>query len=219
MKRYGVNNVSRIPEVKEKNKEFAIQNAQIRSDRMIKSWSDVNKREQYRIQIRKGVLEKYGVTSVFALPQIQSKIEETLLNKYGTRNIASSEHKRRIMIQKGYWVDENERSDFENYKLKVYTETRKWSKRLIEGWMLFIGKCYYTGEILYWDKGRSLQPSIDHKTSIIYGFKNNIPPGVIGGSKNLCVCSCSFNAKKNSMTEEELYKSKHAKLTLMSLFD
>ena len=217
--KYGVDNVSKIPDVKEKLKKFALRDAHIISDRLKRAWGDAGKKVHYIAQIKDGVMSRYGVTNVFSLPHIQDKIEKTILDKYGTYNIASSDYKKQIMIKNGYWMDERDRSNFDNYKLKVYIETRKWYKNLMDGWMLFFGTCYYTGDALYTDRGRGAQPSIDHKISIIYGFKNNIPPEVIGGPKNLCVCSCSFNAKKNWMTEEELYKSKHAMLTLAGLFN
>jgi hypothetical protein len=85
--------------------------------------------------------------------------------------------------------------------------------------MLFFGTCYYTGDKLIAGQGRGKQPSVDHKTSIVYGYRNNIPPEEIGYRDNLCVCSCSINARKNYRTEEEFYNSKYKRLTMQGLFD
>jgi hypothetical protein len=89
-------------------------------------------------------------------------------------------------------------------------ETRKWKKTLYENWD---GLDYYTRKKLVTHKewiekfpdispsNNIDQPSIDHKLSIVYGYKNGIDPVVIGSIDNLCVCSRETNVKKNYKTE------------------
>jgi hypothetical protein len=218
IKRYGVDNPSKIPAVinKLKNKSSAIL---LKSSTDMKDrWKDSAIRAEYIAKRNQAILAIYGVDNVFKLPAIKDKIKETIYRKYGVYNIAYSNYKRALMIAQGHWLPKEKRSEYANYKLMVQQETRKWAKELVEGWMLFFGTCYYTGEDLLLDQGRGKQPSIDHKISMIYGYRNNISPEKIGHSNNLCVCSFSINAIKNFRTEEEFYKSSYSKLTLQGLF-
>jgi hypothetical protein len=46
-----------------------------------------------------------------------------------------------------------------------------------------------------------LQPTIDHKLSIFYGFNNEIPANLIGFIDNLCICSRLSNCQKQKKIE------------------
>ena len=47
---------------------------------------------------------------------------------------------------------------------------------------------------------------LDHKISIIYGFKNNISPEEIGDISNLCMTKKGINSSKSFLTEEDYNK-------------
>ena len=46
-------------------------------------------------------------------------------------------------------------------------------------------------------------PTIDHKISVYYGFKNSIDPNIIGSIDNLCITKRSINSSKRHLIEEE----------------
>jgi hypothetical protein len=95
------------------------------------------------------------------------------------------------------------KTEFRKYWTLVWRETRKYKKKLFELWN---GKDHYTGEFLITnDKSFNDKRyrTIDHKTSISYGFKNNINPKEIGKIDNLCICSRSTNSKKHDLLENE----------------
>jgi len=88
-------------------------------------------------------------------------------------------------------------NSFINYKKEVRKETYKYKKKLYDNWN---GYDYYDNEYIkdnfnlnsYDDN----YPSLDHKTSIKYGFDNNISVEYIGNINNLCVTKRLINIKK-----------------------
>ena len=103
-------------------------------------------------------------------------------------------------------------NEFQRYRSEVMSETKKHIKRLYLDWN---GTDYYSGEklittieykILYPNKNicsNLLQPCVDHKISVKFGFDNNIDPKIIGNIKNLTICSRYNNNKKFVMNEDE----------------
>jgi hypothetical protein len=79
----------------------------------------------------------------------------------------------------------------------------------------------YTRKVYYWSNKNDLTQlpnhdkrsrdgyHLDHKYSVAEGFKNNVPPTILGNINNLEFLYCRDNCKKNtkcSITLEELYK-------------
>jgi hypothetical protein len=97
-------------------------------------------------------------------------------------------------------LPKKDKTEFKKYWNSVWRETRKWISVLFEQWD---GKCYYTEIELITDTNKFKDKNyrtVDHKISIIFGFKNNISPNTIGGIDNLCICSRSFNCAKRGKT-------------------
>jgi len=98
-------------------------------------------------------------------------------------------------IAKGICLPDELIKPYVLYCRKVRNETKKHKKKLFDEWN---GKCYYTKlfirNVPHWSK---YEPTIDHKISKFYGFKNNILPEIIGGYDNLCICSRYANSKKS----------------------
>ena len=46
-------------------------------------------------------------------------------------------------------------------------------------------------------------PTIDHKISCLYGFKNNISIDIISDISNLCITKRIINSKKSQLNEDE----------------
>ena len=94
-----------------------------------------------------------------------------------------------------------------NYRKEVRRITRKSEKKLLESWN---GIDYYDGEYIRENLNLSPYdkdyPSIDHKISILYGFKNNINPEELANINNLCVTKIKINSAKRDLIEEEFIK-------------
>jgi len=137
--------------------------------------------------------ERYGVGWNSQVESIQKRIRQT--NE-----------------EKGKWIKGSRSSDYWKYWNEVRNETIKHRIRLYRLWD---GNDYYTGEKLVINEEykiqfpeahpgtNPLQPTVDHKISIKYGFLNDIDPKEIGAFKNLCICSRSANSKKNYLIEKE----------------
>lgn len=182
--KYGVKNVFEIPEIQEK--------------------------------VRKTNLEKYGVENVFDSKEMQERIKKTNLLKYGFENPFQSpeiiDKIRKTNENNGRWVPLDKLTEKDVYYRDVWMETRKHISVLFENWN---GLDYYTKEELISNKdfktnnpskhvsSNNMQPNIDHKISINFGFNNDIDPKIIGSINNLCICSKKINLFKGIMCEEE----------------
>jgi len=99
---------------------------------------------------------------------------------------------------------------FRLYKNEVRRLTKRSSKFLFDSWS---GFDYYDGE--YIKENLSLShisdnyPTIDHKNSVYYGFKNNIPASEIADISNLCITKRSINSSKRNLLEYELLNIKN----------
>ena len=115
----------------------------------------------------------------------------------------------------GLWLPESKKTEFERYFCDVRKITRKNRKTLFSKWE---GRCFYTGQKLVTNEEFSkmnpglsharnpMRPTIDHKISLIRGFKDGISPEVLGGIDNLCICSQRVNSQKNYRTMIEFTK-------------
>lgn len=147
------------------------------------------------------MLKKYNVEYPIQSTIFSKEINQTCLEKYGYENPMSNEIIKNKMIQtkleKGIYLSDEQRTEYKNYWLKVKKETNKHKKELFEKWD---GTDYYDGENIIDNflltSGNKKYPTIDHKTSVSYGFKNNIPPKTIGNIDNLCITKRSINSSK-----------------------
>ncbi len=86
-------------------------------------------------------------------------------------------------LKYGYnpYIPDSVKNNFELYKNEVWKYTYRIKKKFIENWN---GFDYYDFEYIkdnyYLNYNDSNYPTIDHKISIFYGFKNKINPSVIG---------------------------------------
>ena len=187
----------------------------------------ISQTEHWKIKFKKIMMDKYGVAHPFQLQCVKdknSKYFDTHMDeinkkrkKYWTKDVIDSHilKIRKTKENKGLIVCWNNLSKWQKYTKLVWRETRRWKKQLFNNWN---GKCYYTGIKLLSNEeyiklypkhtGRmmnrnKLQPTIDHKISIFWGFKHKIDPKIIGNIKNLCLCSKSSNSKKHNLTEKQ----------------
>lgn len=138
----------------------------------------------------------------------KEKIKKTLQEKYGQDSPMKieqfKEKQKRKMEDLGLRPKRTERKEWQNYRIDVYNETYKNKKILFKKWN---GLDYYDNEYIkdnfVFSPTNPKYPTIDHKISILYGFKNSIPPKEIGSIENLCITKKSNNSNKNSKTEKE----------------
>lgn len=192
LKKYGVENVSQIEEVKLKKINTCIKNYGV--DNPLKN---INIKDK----MQNTMLSRYGYTNPSKIYEFQEKKKQTCLDKYGEDNYSKTSSYRKYNEDKGIWIKTSDVKDFILYYRKVWSETRKFKKELFDKWN---GKCYYTDQILLTDKKLYNDPlyrTIDHKISIYNGYKNNIDFREIGNISNLCICSRKSNIYKNINNE------------------
>jgi hypothetical protein len=192
--KYNVINVSKLENIKKQKEETLIQNHGVSN--MSLSPLLCHKRLQT-------LLNRYGEDNPSKVEAFKLKRMETTLRRYGELFYSRTEQYREYKENMGEWIPLSQKNSFDLYFLQVWRETKKHKKVLFNSWN---GKCYYTGVSLITDKNmyqNELYATIDHKTSIMRGYLNNISFKEIGGIDNLCVCARVINTQKNMKTEIE----------------
>lgn len=210
--KFGCDFASQNEEIKEKMKKTFLKNYGVETSLLDKATQD---------KILKTNIEKYGVDNVLKLKEfkedklfliygvkcpfhsieIREKMKETNLIKYGCENPMSNDVIKNKMIKTkqklGIYLQNNQREEFTNYRLKVKSLTNKHKKKLYENWN---GFDFYDNEYIknVVDQRDKNYPTIDHKISIKYGFDNKISPEEIAKIENLCITKRCNNSSKGS---------------------
>ncbi len=198
MKNYGVDSYSKTEEFKQKISD--------KKDEIVK-------------KIRNTFLNKYGVDSIFKvqgfrerylsdLDRIEEKKINTCLERYGVTNVSKvSEIMKKIMdtkVEKNISINVELLGLWEKYKKEVNKLTKRNKFKLFEEWD---GFDYYDNELIskYFSLPHThrFYPSIDHKISVFYGFKENISPDKISSIENLCITKRYINSIKKTMIDSE----------------
>ena len=187
MEKYGEETTLNLPQVK-KSRFERLFHPDVKEKRQKSILKSINIAKEKRIKTN---MEKYGVEYVSQLPNFRNKISETLHIKYGFKRFCDL-------------------TEFEKYDNEVRLLSNKYRKQL----KLDNNYCYYTGVKLIDKRNHPLSKVMDHKTSIIYGFNNNIPKEIIANKNNLCICCRKANSKKHHMNENIYLKSSKYKETL-----
>ena len=136
--------------------------------------------KENRDKSKKSTFETYGVKCVFQLEEFRNKAKES-----------------QTKIKKGYWIPDDQLSELQKYRKKVWHFTRKTLNEC--GNELF-------GEGWKQRRGRNKE-HLDHKYSILEGFKQNMLPQIIGSKWNLQLLTENENISKGvkcSVSKEEL---------------
>lgn len=153
---------------------------------------------------KESILKKYGVDNVFMSDDIKEKIKKTNLEKYGVDNPMINEKiKDKVRITKEkLGLQSKNISKFKKYRHRISYLTKRNKKELYENWN---GHDYYDNEYIkenfklnHLDKK---YPTIDHKTSVLYGFLNGISEEEISDMGNLCITKRSINSIKGFKNE------------------
>ena len=165
---------------------------------------------------KKTCLEKYGNEYAIANNEVKDKIKNSIFDKYGGHHSKVPEIMKKIKdkgkltkIGKGLVIPDDELNEWELYRRIVRNITNLNRNKLFEDWN---GLDYYDDE--YIKNNFDIKhtdydyPTIDHKISVIYGFKNNITPEEIGGIENLCITKKGINSSKSFLIEEDYINKK-----------
>jgi len=175
-------------------------------------------------KVKKSNFEIYGVYHTSELEEKKNKWKQTNLKIYGCENTFQNEaikEKIRQYYRDNYdgaehntqvkyvrdnngWIPDEELDDFNLYKRISRKLSLRNKKKLLENWD---GYDYYDGEYIknnfkYHFKDYRY-PTIDHKTSIKYGYSNNIDEHIIANIDNLCVTKSGLNSTKKIKNEKE----------------
>ena len=150
-------------------------------------------------KIRKTKEERYG-DGTYNNP---TKMFDTKMERYG-HYFTNQEKAYLTKVDRGHIKTGVVLEDWNLYRREVARFTRKYKKELYDSWN---GYDYYDNEFIlgYFSKNHTHRyyPTIDHKISVYYGFKNSIDPEIIGSIDNLCITKRFINSSKSKMIEEE----------------
>jgi hypothetical protein len=177
-----------------------------------------SKTNECRERVEKTNMEKYGFKTNLLTPKHKEITRNILFDKYGTENfweIRRPNGKNKLIINENIiktmiinsedlyttiYMDNN----FHLYRNECRRITNTNSKLLIENWD---GLDFYTNDDISdnfnLDFNDSNYPTIDHKTSIYFGYNNGISSTEIGSIENLCITKRSLNSKKRDLCEKE----------------
>jgi hypothetical protein len=130
------------------------------------------------------------------------KTDITKKRLYGDPKFNNSSKMIKTKERKGIYIPTEELDDFKKYRKIVNRITNRNRNILFEKWngYDFYDKQYIL-ENLKLSHNDMSYPTIDHKISIYQGFKENIPPYIIGGIDNLCVTKRRINLLKSNKSE------------------
>jgi hypothetical protein len=158
--------------------------------------------------------EKYGNEYVIASNEIRKKIKNVLFEKYGGHQTMNDDIMKKIIskgkitkIIKGLIISDDKLSEWKLYKRNVRRMTEKNRAFLLKNWdgFDFYDNQYIKENFILPHIDRNY-PTLDHKTSIFYGFINNISLEEISDISNLCVTKRFINCIKSDLTEEQFKK-------------
>lgn len=207
--RYGVDNPSKSAIFKIKKSETTFSKYGVDS---------YFKTEEFLIRFKNKMIEKYGVDNPSKLEIFKEKRKFTMNDRHGVDYYVTHEEfleKSKETFIKNYGVDhvmklrdevrkrlnkqglDFETDEYKIYRLEVDKLTRRNKKELLEKWD---GYDYYDGEYIKENFNLVGQhgdyPTIDHKTSVHFGFYNKIDASEIASIDNLCITKRRINSKK-----------------------
>ena len=209
--RYGVDNPFQLTSVKEHIadlKRIYPEREAARYSKAKATWAampESRKTDKTR-KAQAACLKRYGTDNFFKVPVFKHYIQTPEIKQI-----------RRAAYERiGKWRSQAEKNAWELYRNEVRSFTRQARKVLLAQ---AHENCFYSGVRLVSNEEfrathpglhvtrNPLRPVVDHKVSVISGFKNKIPASVIGSLENLCICTQRANSQKSYRTEQEFYCS------------
>jgi len=148
--------------------------------------------------------KKYGCDSPLQNNKILQKFIETNNKKYGGNSSSNSQKvldkQRKTRIKNKIEIPSDiPIGEFKKYRNRVDTFTNKNKKELFNSWN---GYDFYDGEYIKDNlklhfNGKNY-PTIEHKTSVFYGFMNKISEEEISKLENLAITKKSINSSRGN---------------------
>lgn len=141
---------------------------------------DRAKSEQAR---KKSMIEKYGVSNPSSLADVQAKRRTAYSKRTEEQRINTKIKRTSTRVANGTSVPDDHPS--------IMGTKKQYTRRVR----------YLTDLTIRENKlfdSRSMECHVDHKYSILEGFRNQVPPKLIAHPANLCLLHRSENSKKNS---------------------
>lgn len=182
-----------------------------------------SKTEEFKKRVEETNIEKFGYKTNLISPEFREKINNTLLDKYGTINFwelrgVKNRSKNKLILNENinniekivisYSEDLYDDSLLTETYLLYRNECRRITKsnikKLFKNWN---GIDFYTNEDIsnnfVLEHNDKDYPTIDHKTSVYFGFSNNISTKEIGSLDNLCITKRGINSSKRDLNNCE----------------
>jgi hypothetical protein len=192
--KYGVENPSQCNKIKDKNKKYFLESYGVENP------SQCDMIKEKRIQT---CLKKFGVEYPLTLDYIKDKLKNTCLKNYGVENPSQSKEIqkkiRKTRVELGYWIALKDLSLYEKYRRLVLKITEKSARQKFS--IEELNKRTLCGV--------KDGCQIDHRFSVTEGFRQNIPPEIIGSKSNIELIPWLENTQKHSkcsISKEELYE-------------
>jgi hypothetical protein len=226
LNRYGVTNNTQLDYYKKLNSD-------IYRNKTIEEKQDIRKKQKNTCMERYNVdnpgkseminqkmintcLKKYGVKYALEDKDVIEKRKQTNIKLYGVENVFQNKEIinkiRKILIKKGYKVDQKDYTNFENFYKRCVSLTKINIRKSTfkQDWD---GNDYYDNEYIkdnydLYKPNNENYPNIDHKISIIYGFLNNMSVDDIASIDNLCFTKRKHNMNKFTRTEKDFIENK-----------
>jgi hypothetical protein len=200
--KWGVNNPFQVEEIKDKIKETLVEKYGVEHPMFLELTKD---------KIKETCLEKYGVSSYTKTDECKKKKVKTYIEKYGAEHDAKTElgkeKRKNTRIERGNQIPDELLDKFYIYRRLVDNKLDLIRGKIIVDWS---GYDYYDDEYikdnLKLKSSDRLYPTIDHKTSVYYGFLNNISVDEISHINNLCITKSYLNSKKRDLNEDDFIK-------------
>lgn len=195
IEKYGVSNVFQSDLIKDKIKQTNIEKYGVEYPSQSKD---------IRLKIVESLIKSYGVDSPLKSKEIFDNMKSNNFEKYGYEYVSQV----KVFIEKMLETRKDKRTynidEFIEYRELVNKLTTKNKKYIIENWD---GFDFYDGEYIKdnfnINSNNKLYPTIDHKMSILYCFKNKLSAEQSSSIDNLCITKRGLNSMKNVKTEEE----------------
>jgi len=187
LNKYGVECIFQSEEIKNQIKETNLKNLSVEYPMQ---------NEKVKNKSVETCLDNFGVKYSLQSPEVRERGKQTKKEKYNDSNYNNRE--KMIETKTGLSYDEyiGQLPDFKKYEREVLSITKKQP--------LYLLKNYDKRGIA----GQTGAYHLDHMFTVIRGFKNNIPPYIIGNIVNLKMLTWEDNCSKHSkcsITKYELF--------------
>jgi hypothetical protein len=141
---------------------------------------------------------------------VKNKIRESILKLYLTDLTYKDKISKSLITyfkNNPNFISYDELEGYKKYKNKVDRLTNKNKKKLLFNWN---GLDYYDNELIKDNFNLHYNninfPTIDHKYSILYGYKNGLSTEFISSIENLCITKRKLNSEKGRNIENDFIK-------------